>query len=112
MHYKICKKNNNRLVTNQILENAGFENITQIFEKRYYKEGYDIDDYTSYVFCTNKIDKKNPIKIYIDNSLTNSGRKWNVHVDNKDCCSIGKAEVDTVYQFNILMKLFDSKLRL
>ena len=57
MHYKICKKNNNRLVTNQILENAGFENITQIFEKRYYKEGYDIDDYASYIFFTDKIDK-------------------------------------------------------
>ena len=111
MKSEISEVDKNRLITNNILESAGFEKIYDI-NYDVIKNEYGIDDYVSYRFYTNNIDDKNPIKIDIDNGLTNSDRKWHVHIDNKDCCSIGSAEVDTVYQFNLFMKLFDSKFRL
>ena len=108
---EICEMDKNRLITNQILESAGFEKNHDI-SSDVIKNEYGIDDYVSYRFWTDKIDKNNPIKIDIDNGLTNSDRKWWVHIDNQDGCSIGSAEIDNVYQFNMLMKLFDSKFKL
>ena len=112
MNSEFSEIDKNRLITNEILENAGFENSAQDFEKEYYQNEFSIDDYVSYRIYTYNIDNKYPIKIDIDNCFTNSNRRWHVHIDNQDCCTIGSAEVDTVWQFNLLMKLFDSKLRL
>lgn len=102
------------LITKDILENAGFEDITNDWETKYYKDTYGLDDYKTYRIWTNKYDK-NPgktLKLDINNGLTNSGRLWYIHVDNCDCCSIGSAEIDNVWQFNTLMQVFESKFRL
>jgi len=102
------------LISKEILEENGFEYITQDFEKKYYKEHEGIEDYKFYRILTDSVDK-NPskvLKLDIDNRLTNSGRLWHLHIDNCDCCSIGSADLDNVWQFNMLMEIFGSKFRL
>lgn len=102
------------LINKEILEKAGFEDITNDWEVQYYKEKEGIEDYKSYRIWTDKVDK-NPgkvLKLDIDNALSNSGRLWNLHIDNCDCCTVGCAELDNIWQFNILMEVFGSKFRL
>lgn len=102
------------LISKEILEDAGFEDITQDWEAKYHKEQEGLEDYKTYRIWTDKFDK-NPgkvLKLDIDNGLTNSGRLWHLHIDNCDCCSIGSADVDNVWQFNTLMEVFGSKFRI
>jgi hypothetical protein len=102
------------LISKEILENAGFEDITQDWDAKYHKEQEGLEDYKTYRIWTDKFDK-NPgkvLKLDIDNGLTNSGRLWHLHIDNCDCCSIGSADLDNVWQFNMLMEIFGSKFRL
>ena len=102
------------IISKDILEAAGFKNNTSISEAEYFKVNDGLDDYAIYTRWTNDVDK-NPskvLKLDIDNGLTNSGRIWHLHVDNNDCCTIGSADINTIEQFNLVMKIFDSNFRL
>ena len=102
------------LISKEILEENGFEDITQDWDAQYHKEHEGIEDYKTYRIWTNNFDK-NPgkvLKLDIDNGLTNSGRLWHIHIDNCDCCSIGSADINNVWQFNMLMEIFGSKFRI
>lgn len=101
-------------IIKELLFNAGFLDLTQDYEKEYYKEHDGIENYISLRRWTNDVDN-NPskcLKLDINNGLSNSGRAWYVHIDNCDCCSIGSAEIDTIEQFNKLMEVFESNFRL
>ena len=102
------------LISKELLEKSGFEDITHDYESEYHKINEGIEDYHMYRIWTDKFDK-NPgkvLKLDIDNGLSNSGRLWNLHIDNCDCCTVGCAELDNVWQFNTLMEVFGSKFRL
>lgn len=105
------KRDKDTIITEDILLNAGFkylekeselyENITR--ELRYEK-------YKVFRIWTN--DDKSPLKLDIDNGLNNRGTKCHLHIDNCDCCTIGSADIDNVWEFNTLMEVFGSKFRL
>lgn len=40
------------------------------------------------------------------------GRDWSIHIDDSNHNSIGGADIDTVEQFNLCMKLFEINFRL
>ena len=98
-------------ITEDILINNGFEFLEDETKKleKCVKELFNIDHYVKYQLHTND---EHPIIIDIDNGWNNSGRKWSVHLDNEDYETIGYADINTVWQFNTLMKIFDSKFRL
>jgi hypothetical protein len=102
---------NEVLITKDILENAGFEYMEQESKlcEEYQKTTYGITDYKLYRKCT---DDKHPIKLDIDNGWNNRGTKWSLHIDNDACETIGCADIDYTWQFNKLMEVFDSSLRL
>ena len=103
-----------QIISKDILLSAGFEDITNDWEKEYYKKTYGIDNYMSFRKCTTEEDK-NPgkvLKLDIDNGFTNNGAIWHLHIDNCDCCSIGSADINSVEQFNKLMEVFESNFRL
>ena len=100
-------------ITEEILKNAGFEDITKDFERDYYKKELDIDNYSCWRVFTNDNDGDvSFIKLDISNDLTNRGTKWHLHIDNDVCETIGSADIDTVWEFNTLMEVFGSKFRL
>lgn len=98
-------------LTEDILINAGFEFLEHETEllAEYEKTNHGIDDYKMFRKWT---DDELPIKLDIENGYNNSGRKWHLHIDNNTCETIGCADIDTVEQFNKLMEVFESKLRL
>lgn len=98
-------------ITKEILLSNGFEINEKETElcKQFQEEQYGIEDYISFKLWTKD---KYPIKLDIDNGWTNSGRKWSVHIDNDACETIGYADIDTIWQFNMLMGVFESKFRL
>jgi len=102
---------NEVLITKEILENAGFEYMEQESKlcEEYQKITYGITDYKSYRKWT---DDKHPIKLDIDNGWNNRGTKWSLHIDNDACETIGCADIDYTWQFNKLMEVFDSSVRL
>lgn len=102
---------NKLLITEEFLINAGFEYMEQESKlcEEYQKTTYGITDYKSYRKWTND---KHPIKLDIDNGWNNRGTKWSLHIDNDDCETIGCADIDYTWQFNKLMEVFDSSLRL
>jgi len=102
---------NELLITEEFLINAGFEYMEQESKlcEEYQKTTYGITDYKSYRKWTND---KHPIKLDIDNGWNNRGTKWSLHIDNDDCETIGCADIDYTWQFNKLMEVFDSSLRL
>jgi len=114
--YVMCEINNMnkyKNITEDILLKAGFINITMKEMSDYYKQTYNQDNYSAWRILTTKdIKDPNCLKLDIDNGLTNSGRQWHLHIDNNDCESIGSADIDTIWQFNKLMEIFDSKFRL
>lgn len=102
---------NQTKITEDILEKNGFELIgTNQVIKSHYKDQFGIDNYVEYRIWTK--DKNNAIKIDIDNGINNRGTKWHVHIDNELCESIGCADIDTIYEFNTLMKVFGSEYEL
>jgi len=104
----------NRPITVEILKEAGFEDVTHDYEKQFHKEYDGLDDYVTLRRWTDDTDK-NPekvLKLDIDNGLTNNGAKWNLHIDNNVCSTVGSADIDTVWQFNTLMQVFGSRFRL
>jgi len=107
------KKNEDRHtdITEEILVDAGFEFLeheTKLLAD-YQKEVYDINNYKVFRKWTNDT---LPIKLDIENAYNNSGRKWHLHIDNECCETIGCADIDNVYQFNLLMEVFGSKFKL
>lgn len=111
---EISRLDKNRLISKNILENAGFEETTLENMKTFYKDNYNIDNYVSYRVWTDQFDRSTDkiLKLDIDNGLTNSKRTWHLHIDNNSCQTIGSADIDNVWEFNTLMQVFGSKFRL
>lgn len=104
---------NNTVITEELLIEAGFENITKDWEVEYYAENLDIPHYKCYRKWTNSVDDKNKcVKLDISNGLTNNDSLWHLHIDNNVCESIGTADIDKIWQFNMLMEVFGSNFRL
>ena len=106
----------NSYITKEILLLSGFElNEDEItIMKQFWNENpeqcvMDPNDYVSLRIWTND---ERPLRLDIDNQLTNRGTMWHVHIDNEVCSTIGCADIDTVWEFNTLMGVFGSKFRL
>lgn len=113
MNSECSEMDKHRNITEKILENAGFENITKDWERDYYKKELYIDDYSSWRKYTDDVDgNSNYIKLDICKGFTNRNTEWNLHIDNNLCQTIGSADIDTVWEFNTLMQVFKSKFRL
>lgn len=98
-------------ITNDILSNNGFEYLEKQSEllRKYQKEQYGIENYSVFRLNTND---DSSLKLDIDNGFNNRGTEWHLHIDNDHCETIGSADIDTVYEFNLLMEVFGSKFRL
>ena len=97
----------NIFITEDILLKSGFEyqEHESNLLKDYQKQNYGIENYKTFRKWTND---KFPIKLDIDNGWNNRGTNWSLHIDNDVCETIGYADIDYVWQFNDLMKIFDS----
>ena len=87
-------------ITKEMLHEAGFSDISE----------QTLDNYNAFLKWTTN--DYSPIKIVIDNNENNRGTEWHVHIDNCDCDTIGTADIDSVWEFNTLMQVFESKFRL
>lgn len=107
---EISEYDRRKKITPEILLDAGFKDVTS----RELIDAFDNSNPNSHIYTiwTDKFDKDEAIKLDIDNIYTNRGTNWHVHIDNCDCDSIGSADIDTVWQFNMLMEVFGSNLRL
>lgn len=105
------KEDKETIITEDILINAGFEyleresNLTQDYQNQLYGK----DNYKVFRKCT---DDGSKLKLDIDNGVNNRGTEWHLHIDNDHCETIGSADINTVYEFNLLMEIFGSKFRL
>ena len=105
--------NRYRDITEQILIDNNFENITKNHEAEYWKTSeYAIQDFSEWRKDTSEVDGDNYVIINMKKGITNNGADWGVHIDNYFCASIGSADISTTWQFNMLMKIFGSKFRL
>lgn len=100
-----------QIITEDILINAGFEYLEREsnLTKDYQNELYEKENYKVFRKWT---EDKIPIKLDIDNGVNNRGTEWYLHIDNDACETIGSADINTVYEFNLLMEVFGSKFRL
>ena len=104
-------KMKHQIITEDILINAGFEyreresNLTQDYQNQLYGK----DNYKVFRKWT---DDDSQLKLDIDNGVNNRGTEWYLHIDNDHCETIGSADINTVYEFNLLMEVFGSKFRL
>ena len=105
-----------RNITENILIDAGFEylEIESNCGRDINSTDPELFSPTYAIFCkwTNDKDSSNAIKLYIDNGYNNRGTGWHLHIDNDVCNTIGSADIDTVWEFNMLMQVFKSKFRL
>ena len=105
------KEDKKTIITEEILLNVGFEhleresNLTQDYQNQLYGK----DNYKVFRKWTNDDSK---LKLDIDNGVNNRGSEWHLHIDNDHCETIGSADINTVYEFNLLMEVFGSKFRL
>ena len=105
------KEDKKTIITEEILLNVGFEyleresNLTQDYQNQLYGK----DNYKVFRIWT---DNDSKIKLDIDNGVNNRGTEWHLHIDNDHCETIGSADINTVYEFNLLMEVFGSKFRL
>ena len=106
----IRREEKTKLITPEILIEAGFEYIEDESKicAEYEEKNYGIKDYKRYRKWT---EDETPIKLDIDNGWNNrfGDKGWHVHIDNQDCTTIGTADISTVLEFNMLMKVFESK---
>lgn len=84
-------------ITEEILLKNGFE-------KKYCEltDQYWLEKHVEY--------KDNPDRTFfleISDTTNMIGRKWYVHVDNDDCCTVGSVEFNTTTQFNAFMDILD-----
>ena len=105
------KEDKKTIITEDILIDSGFEyleresNLTQDYQNQLYGK----DNYKVFRKWT---DDDSQIKLDIDNGVNNRGTEWHLHIDNDHCETIGSADINTVYEFNLLMEVFGSKFRL
>lgn len=99
-----------KLITPEILIEAGFEYLEGESKTcaEYEATTYGIKNYKMFRKLT---EGETPIKVDIDNGWNNrfGDKGWHVHIDNQDCETIGTADISTVLEFNMLMKVFGSK---
>jgi hypothetical protein len=50
-------------------------------------------------------DKEHKYKLDVCDIYTNSDRRWHVHIDNEDCCSLGSGEFDYVHELQNLVRI-------
>lgn len=50
-------------------------------------------------------DKEHKYKLDVCDIYTNSDRRWHVHIDNEDCCSLGSGEFDYVHELQNLVRV-------
>ena len=107
----IKNKDKQTIITEDILINAGFEYniLTSRLIDSYQKNNYGIDNYKELRKWTND---DSQLKLDIDNGHNNRGSKWHLHIDNDCCETIGSADINTVYEFNLLMEVFGSIISL
>ena len=105
------KEDKETIITEDILIDSGFEyleresNLTQDYQNQLYGK----DNYKVFRKWT---DDDSQIKLDIDNGVNNRGTEWHLHIDNDHCETIGSADINTVYEFNLLMEVFGSKFKL
>ena len=106
-----AKEDKQTIITEELLIDNGFEyleresNLTQDYQNQLYGK----DNYKVFRKWTND---SSPLKLDIDNGVNNRGTEWYLHIDNDHCESIGSADINNVWEFNILMEVFESKFRL
>lgn len=110
---EVAEEDRHREITIDILKEAGFKDVTTPEMVKVIEE-YGVEDYHKFRCCTDKKDgPKNCLKLDINNGLNNRrDSKWQLHIDNCDCCTIGFADIINVWEFNTLMQVFGSKFRL
>ena len=106
-----AKEDKQTIITEELLIDNGFEyleresNLTQDYQNQLYGK----DNYKVFRKWTND---SSPLKLDIDNGVNNRGTEWYLHIDNDHCESIGSADINNVWEFNILMEVFESNFRL
>lgn len=76
-------------VTEELLLKIGFESCKSVPSRTYY--------------CY--WDKEYRYKLVADNCYCNSDRKWNIHIDNGDCETIGSGEFTYVHELQNLVRV-------
>jgi len=113
MNSEISEFDKHKYITNDILVEAGFENITNQDIAEYWKTSEcNILDYSEWKLNTTERDGDNFVSLVMEKGVTNNGALWNLHIDNNFYETIGSADISTVWQFNTLMQVFGSKFRL
>ena len=101
------RKDKNTNITHDLLKEAGFIDKTTPLDKAMGEEYYNITDYHIWELWT--IDN---YKLNIFNGFTNNSAKWNLHIDNDHCCTVGSVDIDNVWQFNTMMEVLGIKFKL
>ncbi len=84
-------------ITEEILLKNGFEKkYCELTDQYWLEKLVEYKDYPDRTFFLEISDTTNMI-----------GRKWYVHVDNDDCCTVGSVEFNTTTQFNAFMDILD-----
>ena len=78
-------------VTKELLKKIGFEE---------YKDNV-LKEFSYYRYW----DKEHKYKLDVCDIYTNSDRRWHVHIDNEDCCSLGSGEFDYVHELQNLVRI-------
>jgi hypothetical protein len=78
-------------VTKELLEKIGFEE---------HKDNV-LKEFSYYRYW----DKEHKYKLDVCDIYTNSDRRWHVHIDNEDCCSLGSGEFDYVHELQNLVRV-------
>ena len=78
-------------VTKEILKKIGFEE---------HKDNV-LKEFSYYRYW----DKEHKYKLDVCDIYTNSDRRWHVHIDNEDCCSLGSGEFDYVHELQNLTRI-------
>ena len=106
----IRREEKTKSITPEILIEAGFEYLENESKTcaEYEETTYGIKNYKMFRKWT---EDETPIKLDIDNGWNNrfGNKGWHVHIDNQCCETIGTADISTVLEFNMLMKVFESK---
>lgn len=87
------------MITDDILLKNGFEHNI------YVSNLYTHKSYTLYI-------DNDSIKIDMIYKWTNNNANWYMHIDNDRCETIGSADIDYIWQFNLMMQIFNSNFKL
>lgn len=78
-------------VTKELLKKIGFEE---------HKDNV-LKEFSYYRYW----DKEHKYKLDVCGIYTNSDRRWHVHIDNEDCCSLGSGEFTYVHELQNLVRI-------